>query len=247
MHSAKREGRVSSETIPGFFAGGINFYKLFWVFMLAAFIGAVVETLFMLLSRGELQNRSGVLFGPFSLVWGVGGVLFTLCFPRLQSKRDLWVFLAGTLVGGAYEYVCSWLQEVLFGACFWDYSHIPLNINGRVSLLYSMFWGVAAVLWVKDIYPRMCRWIGKIPNRCGKPLTWVLAVLMAGNVALSAAALARMDARQLGAPPRGAVDRYLDQHWPDARLYRVYSNLVYVGTPETRTSAGLTGPPAWPG
>ena len=78
-----------------------------------------------------------------------------------------------------YEYACSWIQEVLFGACFWDYSHLPFNINGRVNLVFSMFWGLAAVLWVGRAYPAMCRWIGRIPNRFGKPLTLVLAGLMA--------------------------------------------------------------------
>ena len=133
--------KPSSETIPGFFARGVSYYKLFWVFFIASFLGAITETLFMLLTRGELQNRSGLIYGQFSLVWGLGAVLFTVCFHRLTGRRDLVIFLAGTVLGGAYEYLCSWVQEVLFGACFWDYSHIPLNINGRVSLLYSMFWG----------------------------------------------------------------------------------------------------------
>lgn len=237
------ETPLSSETIPGFFARGVSFYKLFWVFFLASFLGAVIETLFMLMTRGELQNRSGVLYGPFSLVWGFGGVLFTILFHRLQDKRDLWIFLGGTLAGGAYEYLCSWLQEVLFGACFWDYSHIPLNINGRVSLLYSMFWGVAAMLWVKDIYPRMCRWIGKIPNQVGRPLTWAVTLFMVFNVAVSAAALARMDERQLGVPAANAVEVFLDRQFPDEKLYRNYSNLVYIGTPEAKAAAGVGTPP----
>lgn len=235
----QREKRTSPEYIPGSFARGTGFYKLFWVFFLASFLGAVTETLFMLLTRGELQNRSGVLYGPFSLVWGMGAVLFTICFHRLAGRRDLVIFLAGTVLGGAYEYLCSWIQEFLFGACFWDYSHIPLNINGRVSLLYSMFWGVAAVVWVKDIYPRMCRAIGYIPNRWGKPLTWVLSGFMVCNILLSAAALGRWDQRQLGVPPQNAVEVFLDQHFPDQRMRQNYSTLTFVGTEEAKETAGV--------
>lgn len=234
-----REPPPSSETIPGFFARGISYYKLFWVFFFASFLGAVTETLFMFLTRGQLQNRSGVIFGQFSLVWGMGAVLFTVCFHRLSGKRDLYTFVAGTVLGGAYEYLCSWLQELLFGACFWDYSHIPLNIHGRVSLLYSMFWGVAAVLWVKDIYPRMCRLIGHIPNRVGKPLTWAVSLFMAFNILLSAAALARWDQRQLGTPPQNSVDVFLDRHFPDRRMYQNYSTLTFVGTEEAKLAAGV--------
>ena len=205
--------KPSSETIPGFFARGVSYYKLFWVFFIASFLGAITETLFMLLTRGELQNRSGLIYGQ--------------------------IFLAGTVLGGAYEYLCSWVQEVLFGACFWDYSHIPLNINGRVSLLYSMFWGVAAVLWVKDLYPRMCRWIGRIPGPIGKPLTWALTGFMAVNILLSAAALARWDARQMGRPPQNPVDVFLDVHFPDRRMYQNYSTLTFVGTEEAKEAAGV--------
>lgn len=238
---ARREPRVTSETIPGFFARGVSFYKLFWVFFFASFLGAAVETLFMFLTRGELQNRSGVIYGQFSLVWGMGAVLFTVCFHRLSGKRDLCIFLAGAVLGGAYEYLCSWAQEILFGACFWDYSHIPLNINGRVSLFYSMFWGVAAVLWVKDLYPRMCALIGHIPNRVGRPLTWAVTLFMAFNILLSAAALARWDQRQLGAPPQNSVEVFLDRRFPDQRMYANYSTLTFIGTEEAKQAAGVGG------
>lgn len=238
--------RPSSESIPGFFAQGVSYYKLFWIFFLASFLGAVVEILFMLVSRGELQSRSGVIYGQFSLVWGVGGVLFTLCFHRLSDRRDLWIFLAGTVLGGAYEYACSWLQEVLFGACFWDYSHIPLNINGRVSLLYSMFWGVAAILWVKDLYPRLCRLIGHIPNAIGKPLTWGLTAFMAANILVSAAALERWNQRQFQVPARNGVEAFLDRHYPDQRMYDNYSTLTFVGTEEAKIAAGVGTAPDRP-
>ena len=240
MTQLQRRSQTASETIPGFFARGVSYYKLFWVFFIASFLGAITETLFMLLTRGELQNRSGLIYGQFSLVWGLGAVLFTVCFHRLTGRRDLVIFLAGTVLGGAYEYLCSWVQEVLFGACFWDYSHIPLNINGRVSLLYSMFWGVAAVLWVKDLYPRMCRWIGRIPGPIGKPLTWALTGFMAVNILLSAAALARWDARQMGRPPQNPVDVFLDVHFPDRRMYQNYSTLTFVGTEEAKEAAKAT-------
>lgn len=119
----------------------VSLRRLFWIFFIASFLGANIETAFMLLTRGELQNRSGVLFGTFSLVWGFGAVLFTLCFRRFQGRGGVRVLLGGALVGAGYEYLCSWLQEVLFGACFWDYSHLPFNLHGRVCLVFSLLWG----------------------------------------------------------------------------------------------------------
>ncbi len=234
MHTTTREHEKTAapgtrEAAPGLFAQEMGYDKLFWIFFLASFLGAMVETVFMLLTKGELQNRSGVIYGQFSLVWGMGAVLFTLCFHRLSGSRDLWVFLAGTALGGAYEYFCSWIQEVLFGASFWDYSHIPLNINGRVSLLYSMFWGVAAVVWMKDLYPWLCRLIGRIPTTVGRPLTWVLTLFMIFNILISGAALGRWNQRQLGLPPANSVEAFLDRHYPDQRMYENYSTLTFIG------------------
>lgn len=225
----RRAPRPSGEEPPDFFARGLNYYKLFWIFFICSLLGAVVETVFMLLTKGEVQNRSSLIYGQFSVVWGMGGVLFTVCLHRLTGRRDLAVFLGGTVLGGAYEYLCSWLQEAVFGASFWDYSHIPFNINGRVNLLYAMFWGVAAVIWVKDLYPRMCALIRRIPNRVGIPLTWALTVFMVLNMLISAAALGRWQQRQLGQPAENGAERFLDLHFPDERMYQNYSTLTYVG------------------
>lgn len=246
IHPGSRE-YATSETIPGFFAKGINFYKLFWVFMITSFSGCLVEMVFMYLTWGKLQNRSGVIYGPFSLVWGLGAVLFTLVFRRVSAEKTFRIFLLGTLLGGVYEYACSWLQEVLFGACFWDYSHLPFNINGRVNLVFSLFWGAAAVLWVKHLYPFLCRAIGKLPSRGGKPLTIMFAALMVCNVALSAAALGRMDARQQGVPATNSVEVFLDQRYPNERLQRIFTNLTYIGTDEARQAAGVPKPNDLPG
>ena len=119
--------------------------KLFWIFLLASLIGAVVEIVFVGLSAGEWMSRSSLLYGQFSVVWGLGAVLMTVLLHRLAGKNDRYIFFSGALLGGAYEYLCSWVGEKVFGVIFWDYSHIPFNLNGRVNLLYCLFWGIAAV------------------------------------------------------------------------------------------------------
>lgn len=63
------------------------------------------------------------------------------------------MFLTGTLLGGAYEYLCSVFTELVFGKVFWDYSKIPFNLGGRINLLYCFFWGIAAVVWFKILFP----------------------------------------------------------------------------------------------
>ena len=65
---------------------------------------------------------------------------------QYRDRSDSFIFIFGTVLGGAYEYICSVVLELVFGTVFWDYSKIPFNLGGRINLLYCFFWGIAAVV-----------------------------------------------------------------------------------------------------
>ena len=211
------------------FAQGCGFYKLTWIFVIAALLGDLFETVFCRFSMGEWQSRSSLLYGPFSIVWGFGAVILTVLLYRYRDRRDGFLFLFGTVLGGAYEYGCSVLSELMFGTVFWDYSHIPFNLGGRINLLYCFFWGIATVVWIKVLYPRMSNLIERLPMKAGKILTWLLVVLMALNMAVSALAFGRYVERSMDVPAQNSVARFLDGHYPDERIERVYPSAKFVG------------------
>ena len=232
VNSTKRKAQVvvnphpiQSRTVKSF-AHGLNFYKLFWIFFVGCFLGVVIETLYCLVTRHHFESRQGLIYGPFNLVYGVGALAMTLGLYWLRGKRDLWVFLGGFVIGSAFEYICSLVQELLFGTVSWKYDHMPLNLNGRINVLYSMFWGILALLWVKNLFPLMTRLIEKIPNSVGKVLTWVLLVFMILNTVISAVAVARWTARASGVPPANAVEEFLDRHYTDEKMTWVYPNMM---------------------
>ena len=131
--------------VPGHFAHGLNFYKLFWVFFLCCFLGVVIETIFCWIASGRLSQRTGLVWGPFNLIYGIGAVLLTVCLHPFIGKSDRWIFIGGSIIGGAFEYFCSWLQETVLGTVSWDYTGYPFNLNGRINLLYCLFWGALAL------------------------------------------------------------------------------------------------------
>ncbi|MGN0983524.1 MAG: putative ABC transporter permease, partial [Gemmiger sp.] len=167
-----------------------------------------------------------VVWGPFSIVWGLAIALVTKLLYAYKDRPASFLFAAGTLLGGAYEYLCSVFTELVFGTVFWDYSHIPFNLGGRINLLYCFFWGFAAVAWFKLLYPPVGRLIERIPARPGKALTWVLVVFMAANILVSSAALARVGQRADGAPAANRVEVWLDEHYDDATMARIYPNAI---------------------
>ena len=211
------------------FAQGAGLYKLTWIFVIAAFLGDIFETFFCRFSMGEWMSRSSVLYGPFSIVWGFGAVILTALLYRYRTRSDGFLFLFGTVLGGAYEYGCSVLSELLFGTIFWDYSHIPFNLGGRINLLFCFFWGIATVVWIKVLYPRLSGLIERIPMRTGKVLTWVLVLFMTVNIALSGLAFGRyVERNTMEIPSQGALAEFLDSCYPDDRIEQVYPSAKFV-------------------
>lgn len=210
------------------FASGLNFYKLFWIFFIGCFLGVVVETIFGLITTQKLESRAGLVYGPFNPVYGFGAVLMTVCLYKLREKRDLWIFLSCMVIGAAFEYLCSYLQELVLGTVCWKYDDQMFSIQGRTSLLYAFFWGVLGVFWIKLLFPLLSRWIEKIPVKVGIPLTWILVVFMVFNMAVSLMALERQNQRREQIPANNAVARLLDERFPDSRLERIYRHMYVV-------------------
>lgn len=216
------------------FAQGMTFYKLFWVFFIGCFAGVVLETIYCLIQRGHYESRVGLIYGPFNLVYGIGALCLSGALYQFRNRGRVFSFVGGFVVGSVVEYACSWFQEVCFGSTSWDYSNMPYNLNGRICLLYSIFWGILGIFWIKDIYPRMAKWILKIPNKVGKPLTWVLLVFMVFNSVMTLFTSLRWTARREGAEPRNAFEAYLDEHYPDERMQKIFANAEFTEDREAR-------------
>lgn len=208
----------------GKFAEGCGFYKLFWLFLIGSLLGDITETIFCRLTAGEWMFRSSLVWGPFSVVWGFAIVLATALLYKDRDKPDRHIFLIGTFLGGAYEYTCSVLSELVFGQVFWDYSEIPFNLGGRVNLLYCFFWGIAAVVWIKGLYPHFAAWIEKIPKAAGYIATWILVAFIAANILVSAAALIRYGVRDGGPAATSGWERVIDTHFDDTKMKQLYPN-----------------------
>lgn len=209
------------------FAQGMNAYKLMLVCFIGCFAGVVIEMLWCLLTRGHIESRAGLVYGPFNMLYGAGAVVMTVALYRFRNKGKWISFLGGFVVGSIVEYICSWGQEMLFGSTSWDYSRMPFNLNGRICLLYSVFWGILGVLWMKTLYPWMAELILKLPNRGGKMLTWVAAAFLAVNCAVTAIAVFRWSRRVDGIEAAGAFWEFMDARFPDERMERIFANMVF--------------------
>ena len=218
------EERAEEILKEGRFAEGCGFYKLFWLFLTGALLGDITETIFCRLTSGVWMSRSSLVWGPFSIVWGLAIAVATALLYKDRDKPDRHIFVIGAVLGGAYEYMCSVFTELVFGQVFWDYSEIPFNLGGRINLLYCFFWGIAAVVWIKGLYPHFSRWIEKIPKLTGYIASWILILFIAADITVSAAALIRYDQRAGGPAAESGWERIIDTNFDDARMRQIYPN-----------------------
>ena len=211
----------------GVFAVGCSFYKLVCLFFIGAFLGDIIETIFCWITMGRLMSRSSVVYGDFSIVWGLGCVLLTAILYQYRNRSKGYIFIFGTVVGGVYEYVCSVFTEIVFGTVFWDYSKIPFNLGGRINLLFCFFWGIVAVLWLCFLYPRLSGLIEKIPKKPGIILSWIMIVFMLFDMGMSSLALCRYTERHTEEQEvTTAVDDFFDEHFPDERMKQIYPKAI---------------------
>lgn len=210
------------------FASGLGFYKLFWVFFIGCIAGVLIETAYCLILGGAFEIRWGVIYGPFNPAYGIGAVVMTIVLSRLTKVRDLWIFLICTCIGGTYEYLCSLMQEIIFGTVSWDYNGTQINFGGRTNLLYAMCWGLLGLAWVRYVYPNLSDLIERIPKKIGKILTWILFVFMILNMAISGLAIWRQADRKVGVPSSTWLTQFLDETYPDEFLKKIYPNMKCV-------------------
>ena len=169
----------------------LNFFNLFWIFVVACIAGLIVEVIWhmVVVEPGVYQDRAGLLYGPFSPIYGVGAVLMTIALNRFHDKNAILIFLVSAVIGGAFEFFVSWFMEVAFGIVAWDYSGTFLNIGGRTNFMFMCMWGVLGLLWVKFATPLLLKLVNKIPWNWRYIVTSVCTLLMVIDCVLTLAAL----------------------------------------------------------
>lgn len=145
--------------------------ELFWQFLIYSFLGFLLEVLFARLTRSRKQNRKCMILLPLCPVYGLGALAIVHLPSAVQSNPVL-LFLLGGLAASAVEYGMDWFYETVLNVRFWDYSALPWNLNGRVSLIFSGFWGLLSLSLVVWVHPPIHRFIALIPAG------WFLPVLL---------------------------------------------------------------------
>ncbi len=219
-----------TRTTTDLFALGISFHKLVWCFIIGSLFGTLYEEILTFFKYGVWENRSSVIIGPFNPLYGTAFVIAILLFHKV--KNPIKVVLLGAIFGGAFEYAANWAQEYFTGSISWDYSHMLLNINGRTSVIYALFWGLLIFLAVKIFYPYLSKLIESIPNNLGVIITRILIVFFLLNMFVSYSMLIRQGARAKGIEPYTPLGELYDEVFTDQYIEELFPNMVPISGDE---------------
>lgn len=214
----------------------LDFFNLFWIFIVCCVLGLFIETIYHAIVFGGYQDRAGVLYGPFSPIYGFGAVLMTVALNRFHDKPIPLIFLVSAVIGGAFEYLTSWFMQFAFGIIAWDYTGTFLSIDGRTNFVFMCMWGVLGCVWVKYLLPRMLKIVNMIPWNWRYGVTTVCAALMIANGAMTLFALDSWYQREAGHEPTNAIERFCAEHYDNEFMAHRFQSMSINPDNATRVS-----------
>lgn len=225
---------------------GLSIWRILAYFIIYSIVGYIIETIFGIITKGVWESRQSFLYGPFCAIYGVGAVIMII-FLHGYSKKYTRLFLGGFIVGSIVEYLVSWIGEMLLGVKWWDYSNMPLNINGRICVYFSIFWGFLALYLIGSFNPRIDRLIdwfkSKFSLKFLKIATSTITTLLLIDCIITGVALSFFLIRMIVkndlnvADKQVIVQKYNDiyndenlsnfvyKYWGDRKMIRTFPNI----------------------
>lgn len=226
---------------------GISIWRILAYFIIYSVAGYIIETLYGIITKGVWESRQSFLYGPFCGIYGLGAVVMILCLHKFPKKYNV-LFIGGFIVGSIVEYVISLFGEMVLGVKWWDYSNMPLNLNGRICVYFSVFWGFLGIYLIASLNPKVDRLIDWVKSKLKTQkalkafVVTVFTLLMLDCIATAFAIeffLVRMIAKNdLDVPRKEVVlekydkiygnenlSKFIYTFWGDRKMIKTFPNL----------------------
>lgn len=195
----------------------------------------------------SLKVEDAFYIHHFCGIYGIGATFLIASLRKFKDKK-IRLFCAGFAVGTFVEYVLNFMGEAVFETKFWDYSNNFLNINGRVCLLYSAFWGILGIVLVKVINPIVDKLIDFVKSKIGlkllkRAVVTVLIIIVLDSISSALAVnffLTRaVVQKEIGVANKEQkieeynkiygnekISNYIYKHWDDEKVLKAFPNLT---------------------
>lgn len=149
-------------------------FLYFWIY---SFLGWAVESTICSVNEHKIINR-GFLSGPICPIYGSGAMIVILSLTPFLA-HPVFLFIDAVVLTSILEYFTSYAMEKLFHARWWDYSKHHFNLNGRICLKSSLFFGVLSLAVMYLLHPGVVHMVGLLPQTARILISIVVLLLFA--------------------------------------------------------------------
>lgn len=231
----------------GFYILGISIWRLLAYFIIYSIAGYIVETIFGIVTKGVWESRQSFLYGPFCGIYGLGAVIMIVLLQYFTKNYNT-LFIGGFIIGSIIEYLVSLFGEMALHVKWWDYSNMPLNIDGRVCVYFSIFWGFLGIYLMASLNPKIDRLIDWIKHKVKsitklKILTLIVTILLfidfsITGIAINFFLIRTIKENDIITPYKTEIDniyndiysneklsKFIYKFWGDKKMLKTFPNL----------------------
>ncbi len=205
----------------------LNLYNLFWIFLIGSYFGVLMEVIWSVIRYGTLESRTALIIEPLNPVYGFGVILVTIISNKFRNKNTAFIFIISMVLGATLEFILSFLQEMIFGSVSWTYDSDSLGIFHRTSLIYSVYWGILSVLYIKLIEPKVIMLLEILNISELKKITIIFAIMVTVDILFSSMVVLRKNERVNNIPASNKLDTFFDTYYNDEVISKIYPHMYF--------------------
>ena len=243
----KSVNKKDKKNKKGFYILGFSIWRLLAYFIIYSITGYIVETIFGIVTKGVWESRQSFLYGPFCGIYGLGAVIMIVLLQYFTKNYNT-LFIGGFVIGSIIEYLVSLFGEMALHVKWWDYSNMPLNIEGRVCVYFSIFWGFLGIYLMASLNPKIDKLIDWIKHKVKsitklKILTLVVTILLfidfsITGIAINFFLIRTIKENNIITPYKTEIDtiyndvysdeklsKFIYKFWGDEKMLKTFPNL----------------------
>ena len=163
--------------------GEYNIIQWMTFFYFYCVVGWIWESSYCSVKGHKLINR-GFMRGPMIPIYGSGAVVMLIAAMPFKGNLLL-IFLSGMVLASLLEYCTGAAMEMIFKVRYWDYSNVPLNLNGHICLPCSIGWGFATILMTSFIHAPVERIVMNIPMKYLELIVMIITLMFGADFSVS--------------------------------------------------------------
>lgn len=207
----------------------ISISEIFIIFYIMSIFGTVIETVWGFYRHGTILIRTSMILECMIPLYGLGALILLFILKKVNTKNIFLIFLISFIVGGLFEVICAYFQEIVIGTYSWDYSSKFLPFfGGKTCFKYCVFWGIIGIVWIKYIFPFLHKIINKIKGRKIKKIALLLFVIFFVDASLSIIACQRWYERNYEENPSNVIEKKLDIIFTDDYMIDKYPKMKII-------------------